>query len=303
MPPSILIYGSGAMACLTAAHMAAAGNDVTMLDTWKDGIDALQNGVTLISPYGEASTYPVHAVVSPSKCLKAELTMVLVKSWQTAKAAKALALCLLPEGIAVTLQNGLGNLEVLQDVLGVDRVRTGSATFGATLLAPGKVRAAGMGMLTLDADPRINILAEYFSKTGIPVQRDSDMRSILWRKVIINAAINPLTALLEVPNGRLIHNSDLTPLIENLVNEATTVAAAEGILFSPKDIFNQVIAICTDTAANLSSMLQDIQRGAPTEVDAICGSLLNAADRHKIPTPTLRTLTHLIHARSALTKD
>lgn len=300
MDSSILIYGSGAMACLAAARLSAAGADVVMLDAWEDGIRALENGVALTTPDGETHIHPVRAVTLPSPEFDPSFALVLVKSWQTAQAASVLANCLSPTGMAVTLQNGLGNLEILIAALGKDRARAGSATFGATLLAPGHVRASGSGVLTLDSDPRLDPLAALFHSADIPIMRSAEMQTVLWRKVLINAAINPLTALMGIPNGRLIQNSSLFSLVQNILTEGVCVAAAEGFSFSESELFQQVMAVCADTADNRSSMLQDIQRSAPTEIDAICGAIQTAGNRHGIMTPVLNTLIQLIHARTAL---
>lgn len=300
MDSSILIYGSGAMACLIAARLSAAGADVVMLDAWETGIRALQNGLTLTAPDGETQIYSVRAVMSPLPDFHPTFALVLAKSWQTAQAASALEGCLSPTGTAVTLQNGLGNLEILQTTLGEDRTRAGSVTFGATLLAPGHVRASGSGVLTLDADPRLDPLAVRFHAAVVSVSRSTEMQTILWRKALINSAINPLTALMGIPNGRLMQNPSLSSLVQNILKEGVQVAAAEGFDFSECELFDQVAAVCTDTADNLSSMLQDVQRGAPTEIDAICGSIQSIGNRREIKTPVLNTLIQLIHARTAL---
>ncbi|NIP16740.1 MAG: 2-dehydropantoate 2-reductase, partial [Xanthomonadales bacterium] len=109
---SILIVGTGALACLFAARLAAQGVDVTMLGTWREGLAALRMyGVTIVQPDGKQTSYPVNVVDQTDPCVGSKYALVLVKSWQTRRAAKQMADCLNEDGVALTLQNGLGNYE------------------------------------------------------------------------------------------------------------------------------------------------------------------------------------------------
>ena len=147
MSADILIVGSGALATLFAARLAMAGLDVCMLATWPEGLAALrERGVCLD---GEESL-SVRAISDPADCRGVKFALVLVKSWQTERAAHQLANCLAGDGLAVTLQNGLGNDVFLSKILGRRHVLRGVTTLGATLLAPGLVRSGGGGDITLE---------------------------------------------------------------------------------------------------------------------------------------------------------
>ncbi len=202
---SLLVLGTGAMACLFAARLAAAGVPFTMLGNWPEGIQALQqNGVRFVDTDGSQKTYSVRVTDRPADCNGALFAVVLVKSWQTERAARQLKMCLSPDGTALTLQNGLGNREILAKELGAQRVALGVTTLGANLLGPGQVRPAGEGVTTLSAHPRLAPLADWLRKAGFLVEYAPDANALLWGKLVINAAINPLTALLNVPNGELL---------------------------------------------------------------------------------------------------
>ena len=150
MKENLLIVGTGALASLFAARLTQAGYDVTMLGTWKEGLDALRlNGVQLVDANGNEQQFKVHATDDPRECMGAKYAIVLVKAWQTERAAHQLKECLADDGIALTLQNGLGNYETLTQSLGLNRVALGSTTTGATLLGPGLVRAGGEGIISL----------------------------------------------------------------------------------------------------------------------------------------------------------
>ena len=122
---NILIVGTGALATLFAARLTQVGHSVTMLGSWKHGLDALrENGARLVDSNGHERHYNVHATDDPRECGKAKFALVLVKAWQTERAARQLAECLAPQGLAVTLQNGLGNREALTQSLSPSRVAT-----------------------------------------------------------------------------------------------------------------------------------------------------------------------------------
>ena len=137
MTDSILIIGTGALASLFAAKLAAKGTAVTMLGTWREGLAALrQHGVMLVQADGSQLSFPVNATDDPKECKGAKYAIVLVKSWQTERAAKQLAECLTKDGVALTLQNGLGNQEALAKELGEERVALGLQPTTRTPFSP-----------------------------------------------------------------------------------------------------------------------------------------------------------------------
>lgn len=293
----VLIVGTGAMACLFAARLSAAGCQVTMLGTWREGLEALRrHGVIVDHPNGSQNTYPVQATDNPAECSGARSALVLVKSWQTGRAAQHLETCLAADGIALTLQNGMGNREKLASVLGAQRVALGVTTIGANLLGPGKVRPAGDGVISLSVHSRLESLMSTLRNAGFSVENAPDPDALLWGKLVINAAINPLTALLSVPNGALLERPTARALMVSAAREAAAVATAQGLHLPYSDPVGAVETIASRTAANRSSMLQDVQRGAPTEIDAICGAIVSAGEQSGVPAPVNRTLWQLVKA-------
>ncbi|HSF80945.1 MAG TPA: 2-dehydropantoate 2-reductase [Anaerolineales bacterium] len=293
----VLIAGTGAMACLFAAHFSQAGVEAIMLGTWPQGLQALQRcGVTLVDTAGREQTLPVRATDDPQACSGSRLALVLVKSWQTERAARQLAACLAPDGLALTLQNGLGNHEVLMRALGAERVAQGVTTIGANLLAPGRVRLAGEGVINLADHPRLKPLLELLRRPGFSVEITPNPESLVWGKLVINAAINPLTAILGVQNGELLELPGARRLMAAAGGEAAAVATALEISLPYPDPVAAAEAVARRTALNRSSMLQDISRGAPTEIDAICGAIVRAGKQTGVPTPVNETLWQLIQA-------
>lgn len=266
---SILICGTGALATFFAARLSAVGLKVTMLGSWQAGIDALNaHGAKL----GEAA-YSVRAVSDPRECQGAELALVLVKSWQTERTARQLAECLSDAGIAISLQNGLGNREALAAALGLERVKGAVTTLGATLLGPGHARPGGEGVTTLEAHPALDVLAAHLAESGLRVERSDAVESLLWGKLVVNSAINPLTALFQIPNGKLLESPPAHEMMAALARETAQVAAMQGIGLPFDDPVAVVEQVARRTAGNFSSMYQDVLRGAPTEIDAINGAV------------------------------
>lgn len=293
----VLIAGTGALATLFAARLSATGHPVTMLGQWANGLRALQeHGARLVDVDGSEHAYPVSATEDPADCREARFALVLVKSWQTERVAKQLADCLSENGLALTLQNGMGNREILAATLGPARVALGVTTTGATLLGPGLARAGGEGVISMEAHPRLGPLEAALRGAGFIVQVVSDADALVWGKLVINAAINPLTALLRVPNGELLHRPAAHLLMRVLAQEAAAVATAQGIRLPFDDAVRAAEDVARKTASNHSSMFQDMRRGAPTEIDAICGAITQTGEKLGISTPVNRVCWQLTRA-------
>ncbi|MCI0556681.1 MAG: 2-dehydropantoate 2-reductase, partial [Anaerolineae bacterium] len=299
---------------------------VTLLGTWKEGIDALRkNGARLIDTNGNEHQFEVHATDDAHECVGTKQALVLVKAWQTERAAGQLKECLADDGLAVTLQNGLGNYETLVQVLNssatdasrteqkrekdsknsvisvaqkYSRVALGSTTTGATLLGPGLAKAGGEGIISIERHQALGPIEAALRSAKFNVQIVEDAQSLVWGKLVINAAINPLTALLRVTNGELLQRPSAREMMGALACEAAQVAKAEKVELPFTDPIAAVEDVARKTAANRSSMLQDILRNAPTEIDAICGAVIKAAQKHQIDTPANWACWNLIKAIS-----
>lgn len=292
----LLILGTGALANYFGFQLAEAGVDLSLLGTWQDGVEALnQHGIRLINGELEKSCR-VQAYSNPDQVPPARFALVLVKSWQTERAAEQLRKVLAPDGLALTLQNGLGNRETLSRLLGEERTAQGVTTTGATLLGPGTVRPGGAGEITLGTHPRVQPLIELLRTAGLEVHSSEDLPALIWQKLVINCAINPLTALLQVPNGKLLESRAALAVMTAAAEETRQVALAEGVVPQGDDLHEAVRRVARKTAENRSSMLQDVRRGAPTEIDAICGEVVRRGARHGVLTPVNQLFVHLIKA-------
>lgn len=297
MKENILVIGTGALSTLFAARLSEAGHQVSMLGTWKDGIQALnQNGARVSELDGTERAFQVHATDDPGEVNNVKHAIVLVKSWQTKRVAEKLKGILAPDGMVLTLQNGLGNRETLARDLGAGRVALGVTTTGATLLGPGLVKVGGDGVISLEQNQALGPLEAALRSSNFNLQIVRDAKSLVWGKLIINAAINPLTALLQVPNGELLSHSWTRKAMSMLAREAAEVAKAEQVNLPFSNPIEAVEEVARKTAKNLSSMFQDVRRGAPTEIDAICGAVTRRGEAHGIETPYNRSCWQLVKA-------
>ncbi|HVO10008.1 MAG TPA: 2-dehydropantoate 2-reductase [Vicinamibacteria bacterium] len=283
--PRVLVVGTGGLACALGAGLSRAGGEVTLAGSWSEALAAIEARGIVVHQEEETWTARPRAVAVDGGLDPVSLALVLVKSHSTTRAAAALGGALEPDGLAVTLQNGLGNRETLRAVLGSERVLAGVAILGATVLGPGEVRLVA-GRVVLERDPRGRgeALARLLRTAGLGVETTDDLPPIAWTKLAANCAINPLTALHRLPNGALLEDAQLRAELGRAAREVGAVAEACGIRL-PRDAGQAALEICRATAGNRSSMLQDVERGAPTEIDALNGAVAREGRRLGVPTP------------------
>lgn len=297
----IVVIGAGAMGGVLGFYLAAQA-EVTLVDQWAEHVAAIAADGLSCEVDGVARRRAVGATLDPAAAGPADLAIVLVKARQTPWAAEACRLALAPDGVAYTLQNGVGNHELLAAALGAARAGQGVTALGATLLGPGHVRHAGLGATTIGAAPdpaRAAALAGLLAACGLPATVSAAIDALVWGKLMANVGINALSALLRVPNGALAEAPAARALLEAAVAEAAAVAAARGVALPYADPVAHAVAVARATAANRSSMLQDALRGAATEIATINGAVVREGARLGVPTPVNAALTALVEALEA----
>jgi 2-dehydropantoate 2-reductase len=294
-----LIIGPGAMGCLFAARLKNAGFDVTLLDHNTERAELInQQGIMVEGVSGE---YTAHVPVTVDGDLTGfDFALVCVKSNRTRFIAETLQGKLSPETFIVTLQNGIGNLEILEDVFGKGRVLGGVTAEGATMLGWGRIKHAGVGATVIGpkrkTDDPCERLANALNKSGFKAETSENVEGLLWGKLVINAGINALTAITRMKNGRLPEIKGTSAIMEDLVNEAVAVSKGKNISLPYEDPLGRVVQVCRNTAGNVSSMLQDVLNKKETEIDFINGAVVREGKALGIPTPVNRTVTALVKA-------
>lgn len=288
MIPKIAILGTGALASLFAAKLHALA-EVHMFGHWAEQKSRIRlYGLEFVDREGETENIPVQVSDYADYTAYFDVILVLIKSWQTERAAyECLKLLNSSEAsFVLSLQNGMGNLETLQEV-GVSNSFAGVTLQGAQLKGLGKVMDSGKGPVILpDSVPYYFV--DLLRDADFDVRQESNISSLLWSKLLINAAINPLTALFQVKNGDLLKSDALLDLLKKLSEEASRLASECRVRLIFEDPYKEVLEVVMRTSENHSSMYSDIKRGAPTEIESISGFLLKKASSHNLEMPATR---------------
>ncbi|QTA88521.1 ketopantoate reductase family protein [Desulfonema magnum] len=300
----IAIVGAGAMGSLFGAMLSSV-SDVYLITLSEEHVQAIKkNGLVIEKTDGTSETYQMFATTDASEVEPdVDLAIIFTKSYSTEAAAKSAKPLLGRKGLAITLQNGLGNLEVIANIVGKERAIAGVTSHGATLVEPGHIRHAGEGPTYIGSishlSQSLNRIAETFQAGGINVSVSENLDSLIWGKLIINVGINALAAILRVPNGVLGVTPECKKIMSNAVLEAETVARAFGIELPYANPLEAVKKVCENTAGNRASMLQDILKGAHTEVGAINRAIVKRGKVLGISTPYNVFLSEIIEALEA----
>jgi 2-dehydropantoate 2-reductase len=294
---NFLIVGPGAMGCLFAARLKKAGHDVILLDYLPERADAIQKqGIRVKGITGEyTADVPVVVGGIPSQ---PDYVLICVKAYQTKDACTTLHPWLPSNASVITLQNGVGNLEILKQVFGEQRIYGGVTAEGATLLGYGQIRHAGQGDTIIGpkrgSQRILETLVSAFQEAGFNAKPADNVDDLIWGKLIINVGINALTAITGLKNGRLPQLGGTHAIMEKAVQEAVSVAQAKGIHLPYPDPLSRVVDVCHHTAGNIASMLQDVLSQKTTEIDFINGAIVREGERMGIPTPVNKTLFLLV---------
>ncbi|AEB07902.1 ketopantoate reductase family protein [Desulfobacca acetoxidans] len=299
----IAIIGPGAMGLFFAARLQESGQEVWLLDYRPERTAHLkQHALRLITLDGEDRDYYLNVVYEAHAIGPCDLTLVTVKAHQTEAAAAQLPLLMADGGVALTLQNGIGNLETMAAVVGPERLLAGVTTLGVTLLEIGRIRHAGQGPVligrppgALVTDETLRLIVEVFRGAGLDCRETADIMAAVWDKLLINVGINSVTALTRLRNGQLLIAPEAWRVASAAVQEAWQTALASGVKPSPEPL-SRMRQVCQATANNRSSMLQDVLAKRQTEIDAINGQIVRLGITLQVATPINALLTDLIKA-------
>ena len=297
----VVVVGAGSMGLLLATALTDAGVPAAVVVRRPETVAALRQGVAVTTPTG-VKTVPVDATADVTTLRPPAFVVMAVKSYDLAAALPHVVPWAARGTTVVTWQNGLDAPDVAASTWGADRVLAAVTQQAATRTEPAAIAHLGpgptwVGCPTGGPDTRADQLASYLRAAGWEASATSDIATALWSKAAVNAAINPLSALLGWPNGRLAASVPTAGLMRQLAEEVGAVAAALG--HSLEDPGARAVAVATATRDNLSSMLQDVRAGRPTEIEAITGSILRQAASVHMELPANRVVYQLITALTA----
>ncbi len=308
-----LIMGAGAIGSVMGAFLAESGCNVTLVGRAAH-MDAIRRaGLRVTGIFGERHVTDLRTCTTPDEGAEAayDLVMVTVKSYDTDSAARAIAPFLHDESLVCACQNGLGNAAAIANHVGWPRTIAARAIFGAWLPEPGVAEVTVIANPTAFGtyDPAtptapVKALAARLDAAGLPAVYTDTIDTVLWAKVAYNCALNPLSALLDAPYGRLLETEDSQALMASVIHELYAVGGAMGVALEPatpgeylERLFHELIP---PTAAHYASMREDFRQRRRTEIGALNGAIARYGAEHGTPCPVNDTLTRIVRAREAL---
>ena len=300
----ICILGAGSLGSAIGGALTEGGLDVWLMGRpGSDHIEAMrQKGLTLVEG-GVERTVNVRVATDGREVGPVDLLIVLVKSRCTAEAIQAAGPLIGERTIVLSLQNGLGNEEILADRLGWDHILGGKTYAGGLLTAPGRVVAGIKGKQTFIGEwdgsttERVNRIGAMLNQAGMETRISPDIRTVIWNKLLVNVSTGAICAITGLPYGKLNQVQEAVDCGATAVAEAIAVAQADGValpMTDPREAWKRAVeGLPFDFK---TSMRQDIEKGAKTEIDFINGAVVRLGEKWGVPTPVNRTLVAAVKA-------
>ncbi len=292
------------MGCLFGAAFHRAGAEVTLVDVNREHIDAINANGLEVDLRGGVERLPIRAALPEAVTDPVDLVLVFTKTFHTAAALEGIAAAIGDDTHLLSLQNGLGNDRRLAGFVADERVMVGASMLPSDMVGPGRIRSHGEGYSKLSpafgSDTAMATrIAAMLSEGGLETVLDPQIHEAIWSKAIFNAAMNPLCALTRRTPGFLGANREARDTIEAVVREGVATARAAGVDIDATPILNLTQTSMTDHADHEASMLQDMKAGRRTEIDAINGAIVEAAQEQSLSAPVTQTLWHLVRLEEA----
>jgi 2-dehydropantoate 2-reductase len=303
---NIAILGAGAMGSAIGALLHKAGNKVVLIDVSRPTVEAVQSrGLVIQNKAGEQETVRIPISDQPGNVGVVDLLIVFVKCYHTEAAVKSAAPMIGSNTTVLSLQNGWGNGPRIAGIVGKERVVLGVCYHSATVLAPGHVLHAGqgktfMGELDGSDSPRLQQIVKTFNQAGIVVEPSGQVLKEIWSKLALNVATLPTSSSVRVTADHLLDTPEMQELMRSLLREVVVVANAQNIPLDFDERWNSITGLLSKLAPNTKgSMLQDVEARRQTEIDVMCGAIVEAGTRLNIPTPYNRAMVGLIKGLEA----
>lgn len=287
----VAVMGAGAVGCWFGGMLARAGHAVVLIGR-AEHVRAIEaEGLRLQSQVFDERV-PVRASTEAAAVRGASLVLCCVKSTDTEAAAQAMRAHLDPGALVLSLQNGVDNAARLRTLL-AQPVRAAVVYVAAEMAGPGHVRHHGRGELVVEPGPGGDAWAQAFRAAGVPVEISADVQQALWVKLILNCAYNAISAIGQVPYGRMMASAGVADVMRDVVRECVAVAQAEGVAV-PADIEATVLGLAASMPEQRSSTAQDLARGKPSEIEHLNGHVVRRGRDHGVPVPVNQALLALV---------
>ena len=298
---SMCVIGSGRMGSLYGALLAKSGLQVTLYDPWRQHIEAIRHSGLRIDGISGDLTIRIPATTEIDEIAPCDIALVFTDTNGTAHAAEVARRVLTPFGFALTLQNGIGNVETLSNTIGANRVLAGLSYHSAALAGLGHITHthAGptyLGEITGDTTKRLSDLVRIFKNADFKSIPVDNITAHIWEKWVHNCAINAISAISGLRVGEISSTPAADELQSHVIAEALAVVKARGISLPEKNPMAAIKAFCK-VKFNKPSMLQHMEEGRQTEVDALNGAVVRVGQQLGIDTPYNRATTLMVKAR------
>ena len=299
----VAVIGAGAMGCIFGAALARSGAELVCLDRSPEVVAALQqHGIRVRGVLGD-QTVAVGATTDPAQLGAVDMALVLVDAAATPAAAAMAKAFLRPEGFALSLQNGIGNLEALVEALGPQRVMAGITYNSGTGEGPARSWHTHLGLTTMgeatgEISLRLQAMAERFRAQGMAVELTGQVEAAIWSKFVHNCAINPISALTGLRPAQIMQTPPAQVLMEHVIDEILQVVDALGIVLPEHDARSEILQHCRERM-NQPSMLQHLRAGRPTEIGALNEALVARAGALGLAVPFNTAVVLAIRALEA----
>lgn len=288
----VAVMGAGAVGCYFGAMLARQGHDVVLIGRSQHVEAIRKNGGVRLDSKAFAGVVAIGATTEPAGVEGADLILFCVKSGDTESAGRSMAPFLKGTATILSLQNGVDNPARLQPLL--RQAVVPAAVYVATEMAgPGHVLHHGRGDLVIGASAASDAIAAQLTAAAIPTKVSDRVIDQLWAKLVINCAYNALSAVAQLPYGRLFDVDGVREVMRNVVEECAAVAHALGVAL-PNDMYASTVALVTSMPKQYSSTAQDVARGRPSEIDFLNGYLVRKGTELNIPTPVNLTLHSMV---------
>ncbi len=306
--PRVAVVGAGAMGGLFGGLLAEGGLDVTLVDVWAEHVAAIQaKGLHMVGVGGDR-VIPIKATADARTIHAADVVLFQSKAFANEAAAHSVKHLFGGATVAISFQNGLGNEEVIADILGKANVLGGLTAQAGLVEAPGMVRNGGdlptyIGEMSGGLSPRATAIAASFTRHGLNTGASADIKRDKWKKLLGNVALGAISAVTDFRSFEIMAVPALREIVFRSVDEAAAVAKAEGVVLDVAEarevLMKLVVTTGGGTGNSKSSMREDIIRRRQTEIDTIHGAVARLARKHGIATPTIDTMVALVKGLEA----
>ena len=303
---NVAVLGAGAMGCLFGGLLAEKGLKVTLIDVWKEHIDAINKNGLKMDGFGGDRFIKISATNDPKSISPVDVVIVMCKATALEQALTNAKSIVGDKTVLMSFQNGIGHEAIMQNIVGVDKVLGGTTTQASNILGPGHIKnhaslPSWIGEYEGGLSDRVKDIAETFTAHGLETIASDNVKKRKWMKLFALTAVGPLSAIFDMHHTELYVTNKESKLARELgkqiILETRKVAQADGVEVSEDECLEMFLKIVDSNQTNKSSMAFDIQYKRKSEIDFINGSVSKIGKRHGVPTPLNDMLYKIIKVK------